>query len=76
MDTKTALDNAISAHAAHIDPDEGPVLAWVLILTTGSDGGEAPICVEVPDGQPGFITRGLLGDATDLMRGIIPRADS
>ena len=75
MNTKTQLEDAIAAHSAHLGSD-GPVLAWVLILTTGSDGGEAPICVEVPDGQPGFITRGLLGDATDLMRGIIPRADS
>ena len=75
MDTKTALDNAISAHAAHIDPDEGPVLAWALVFSADGGAAEAPICVEVPDGQRGYITRGLLADAGDVMRGTFPRTD-
>ena len=76
MDTKTALEDAIRARAAAIDPDEGPVLAWTLVFSADGQGApEPPICVEVPDGQRGFITHGLLADAADVMRGTFPRTD-
>ena len=73
MDTKTALDNAISAHAAHIrERDElgpSPVLAWVVIAVIDDNGDdEASFSILTPNGQRGFTTRGLLNDALDAMR--------
>ena len=73
MDTKTALDNAISAHAAHIrerdELDPSPVLAWVVVAVIDDNGDdEAAFSILTADGQRGFITRGLLTDALDAMR--------
>ena len=58
-DTQSALDAALAAHSA----------AWVAIAVTDSQGDEeAEFAVLTPDGQRGFVTRGILIDALDAVR--------
>ena len=72
-DTQSALDAALAAHSAAIRErgglDASPVLAWVAITVTDSQGDEeAEFAVLTPDGQRGFMTRGILTDAIDAVR--------
>ena len=72
-DTLSALDTALAAHSAALRAEEGldasPVLAWVAIAVTDSQGDEeAEFAVLTPDGQRGFVTRGILIDALDAVR--------
>ena len=72
-DTLSALDAALAAHSAALRAEEGlgtsPVLAWVAIAVTDSQGDiEAEFAVLTPDGQRGFVTRGILTDAIDAVR--------
>lgn len=72
-DTRSALDAALAAHSAAIREKDGldasPVLAWVAIAVTDSQGDEeAEFAVLAPDGQRGFVTRGILIDALDAVR--------
>ena len=72
-DTQSALDAALAAHSAAIRERDGldasPVLAWVAIAVTDSQGDiEAEFAVLTPDGQRGFVTRGILTDAIDAVR--------
>ena len=71
--TLSALDAALAAHSAAIRERDGldasPVLAWVAIAVTDSQGDvEAEFVVLTPDGQRGFVTRGILADAIDAVR--------
>ena len=72
-DTRSALDAALAAHSAAIRERDGldasPVLAWVAITVTDSQGDEeAEFAVLTPDGRRGFVTRGILIDALDAVR--------
>ena len=72
-DTLSALDAALAAHSAAIRERDGldasPVLAWIAITVTDSQGDiEAEFAVLTPDGQRGFVTRGILTDAIDAVR--------
>ena len=72
-DTRSALDAALAAHSAAIRERDGldasPVLAWVAIAVADSQGDiEAEFAVLTPDGQRGFVTRGILTDAIDAVR--------
>ena len=72
-DTLSALDAALAAHSAALREKDGldasPVLAWVAIAVTDSQGDiEAEFAVLTPDGQRGFVTRGILTDAIDAVR--------
>ena len=71
--TLSALDAALAAHSAALREKDGldasPILAWVAIAVTDSQGDEeAEFAVLTPDGQRGFVTRGILIDALDAVR--------
>ena len=63
-DTQSALDAALAAHSAAIRERDG-----LNASVTDSQGDEeAEFAVLTPDGQRGFVTRGILIDALDAVR--------
>ena len=68
MSTLDAIDTAIREHMLAAGPDDGPVVAWVLIAATDNHGSsvEDVIWIASPDGQRGFITTGLVAEASAI----------
>lgn len=72
--TEEAVDEAIREHYRHEAPDEGPVIAWCLIVATDNDGGHEKevLWIQAPEGQRGLVTAGLIHEAgllTNMTRG-------
>lgn len=58
------LDQAVSDYAELMFPDDGPVIAWALVMATDADGDTSPpFSVITAPGQRGFVTVGLLHEA-------------
>ena len=63
-----SLDQAIREFYAAEHPEEGPVVAWVLVAATDNHGSdeEDVLFIESPDGQRGFVTTGLIAEAASI----------
>lgn len=64
-DTEEAIDEAIREHYSRIAPDDGPVIAWCLLVATDNDGGQVKevLWIQSPEGQRGLVTAGLIHEA-------------
>ena len=68
MSTLDQIDAVIREHMRTEAPNDGPVVAWVLIAATDNHGSEDEdvIWIESPDGQRGFVTTGLVAEASAI----------
>lgn len=65
----TALDDAIRAHLADTDDDGTIVTHWTLVVGVMQGGDGDGFWVTAPDGQPGYVSQGLLHAALTARMG-------
>lgn len=68
MSTLDQIDEAVRAHYAAEAPDEGPVIAWVLVAATDNQGSVESdvIWIATPEGQRGLFTTALIAEASGI----------